>query len=168
MLFIHKILQYSQFLIVALMMFSVAVLPTNPLWAENENSLNDEASRKHKNFRNLETGIHLYGQSSKPYEIGKEYVLLEVTDEQLIGVLYMPHSSFSCFQGKIKNNQLDMIVDHPYDDQLHDHTIALEETSPIASRDREVEAPFKLKGYVPVEEINANDQRMLSTCREKF
>lgn len=168
MLFIHKCLQYSQFLIVTLIMFSVAVLPITPLGAENENLSNDEASTKHKNFRNLETGIHLYGQSSEPYEIGKEYVLLAVTDEQLIGVLYMPHSSFSCFQGEIKNNQLDMIVDHPYDDQLRDHAIALEETSPIASRNGEVEAPLQLEGYVPVEEINANDRRMLATCQEKF
>lgn len=168
MLFIHKCLQFSQFLIVALMMVSVAVLPTTPLWAENENSLNDEASIKHKNFRDLEGGVYLYGQSSKRDEIGNEYILFEVMEEKLIGVLYMPHSSFSCFQGEIANNQLEMMVDHPYEETVHDYAIALEETSPIASQDRELKAPFKLKGYVPVEEINANDQRMLETCREKF
>ncbi len=160
----YKCLQYSRFLLATLIMLAVAVLPRIPLGAEN----NKVAAATETNFRDLETGVYLYGQSSKPYEIGNEYILFEVMEEKLIGVLYMPHSSFSCFQGEIANNQLEMTVDHPYEDTVHDYAIALEETSPIASRDREVEAPLKLEGYVPVEEINANDRRMLATCREKF
>ncbi|QDZ40927.1 hypothetical protein FRE64_13835 [Euhalothece natronophila Z-M001] len=162
--FIHKCLRYSQFLIVALMMFAVAILPRLPLGAEN----NKETQGSEANFRDLETGIYLYGQSSKPYEIGKEYILFEVTEEKLIGVLYMPHSSFSCFEGKTTENQLEMLVDHPYEDSFHDYAIALEETSPVASRSEQVKAPLQLKGYVPVEEINSNDRRMLATCQEKF
>lgn len=164
MTFFDKCLQYSRLLLAAITMFAVAVLPRIPLGAEN----NQVVAGTDTDFRDLEAGVYLYGQSSKPYEIGNEYILFEVMEEKLIGVLYMPHSSFSCFQGEIANNQLEMTVDHPYEDTVHDYTIALEETSPIASRDREVEAPLKLKGYVPVEEINANDRRMLSTCREKF
>ncbi|MFP4337347.1 MAG: hypothetical protein ACLFQP_05405 [Halothece sp.] len=157
-------MQYSRLLLVALMMLAVAVLPRIPLGGEN----NQVATGTEIEFRDLETGVYLYGQSSKPYEVGNEYILFEVMEEKLIGVLYMPHSSFSCFQGEITNNQLEMTVDHPYEDTVYDYAIALEETSPIASRETQVEAPFKLEGYVPVKEINANDRRMLEICREKF
>ena len=166
MLFIHKCLQYSQFLTVALMLLAIAALPISPLWAQTDRAT-DEVPLSQPNLRNLKKGIYLYGQSSQPDQIGQEYILLEVTEGELMGVLYMPRSSFSCFQGEINNNQLEMMIDHPYEESLHEYAIALEETSPIASAKEKV-APLKLQGYVQVEEINANDRRMLATCREKF
>jgi hypothetical protein len=49
-------------------------------------------------------GVYLYGQSPKPGEIGKGYIVFEQRQGRIKGALYMPNSEFSCFQGTLDNS----------------------------------------------------------------
>jgi hypothetical protein len=163
MTFISQWLQLSQFVMAALMMFALMTLPMTPLWAQESNRKTDGES----NSGVFPEGTYLYGQSPQADQIGQEYIVFEVSQGELVGALYMPHSEFSCFQGEITANQLEMLVDHPYDDTTHSHAIALESTSPIASRDGQGQE-LTIQGYHALEEISANDQRMLATCKKEM
>lgn len=163
--FVYQWLQSSQFLLAVLTMVTLAVTPILPIWAQEDQSSQSSANTQSQPFPK---GTYLYGQSPQPDQIGSEYVVFEVTQEKIIGVLYMPHSEFSCFQGKISGNELEMVVDHPYEDTTHPYDIALEASSPIASGNGELEASMTLQGYHPLEGLSENDQRMLATCQKEF
>jgi len=167
MAFLHPGLQFSSSFLAMLMIFTLMTLPITPLWAGTVQS-KKQTEKANNNSSVLPPGIYLYGESQKPDQLGKEYIVLEVTEQTLLGVLYMPHSSFSCFEGEIANHQLKMTVDRPYDDETHSYAIALDSAPPVAMQQEQFEIPFNLKGYHPLEDISENDKRMLQTCREVF
>lgn len=167
MAFLHPGLQFSSSFLATLMIFTLVTLPITPLWAETGQS-KKQTEKANSNSSVLPPGIYLYGESQQPDQLGKEYIVLEVTEKRLLGVLYMPRSSFSCFEGEIANHQLKMTVDTAYDDETHSYAIALDSTSPVASQQEQFQIPFHLKGYHPLEDISENDKRMLETCREVF
>lgn len=161
MTFVYQWLQSSQFLLTALTTLALVTLPMLDLIARpiEVRTKNDQQT--------FQEGTYIYGQSPQPNQIGNEYIVFEVTAEKLIGVLYMPHSEFSCFEGEIKGDELDLIVDHPYEDTTNPYSIALESVSPIASGDETMKTPLTLKGYHPLEELSANDERMLDYCTRR-
>jgi len=161
--FISEWLHSAQVILAGLAMLMLATLPIPSLSAsENQDSdLRDENTV-------LPDGTYLYGQSQQPDQIGQEYIVFELQDGKLIGALYMPRSEFSCFQGTMTASNLEMVVDHPYEDTQYPYAIALDTTAPIASRNEQTSAAVTLKGYHPLEEISKNDQRMLATCQQEF
>lgn len=155
-------LQSLQILIAAVMMLAFVTLPIAPSSGQ-EGQSKDEAN---SNSSVIPNGIYLYGQSQKPDQIGKEYIVFKAEDGELVGALYMPRSEFSCFRGEIAANQLQMIVDHPYEDSTHPYAIALTARDAIASRQNDsISQPVTLQGYHPIEDISDNDQRLLVTCQ---
>jgi len=158
-------LQPAQVFMTALVMLVLVTVPM-PLLSAQENQETEEGQIN--NNRTLPNGIYLYGQSRQPDQIGHQYIVFEVSGSSLVGALYMPHSEFSCFQGTMTANELEMTVNHPYDNVQYPYAIALSATSPLASRDPEAKAPASLAGYHPLEEISANDQRILATCQKEF
>ena len=161
MTFVYQWLQPSQFLLTLLTTLALLTLPMFSVIARPIEMMKNNQST-------FQEGTYIYGQSPQPNEIGNEYVVFEVTDRKLVGVLYMPHSEFSCFEGEIKGDELDLIVDHPYDDTTNRYSIALESVSPVASRDETMKTPLTLKGYHPLEELSPNDERMLAHCQTAF
>jgi len=162
--FFSQWLQSSQILIAAAMMLAFMILPIAPLWAQVSQSQDETDS----NSSVIPNGIYLYGQSRQPEQIGKEYIIFKAQEGELVGALYMPRSEFSCFQGEISANQLQMIVDHPYEDSTHSYAIALGTPSPLASREESLNQPVSLQGYHPIAEISDNDRRLLATCQNQF
>lgn len=158
-------LQPAPVVMTALVMLILVTVPMPLLFAQ-ENQETEEENTSNNTI--LPNGIYLYGQSRQPDQIGQEYIVFKVSGSSLVGALYMPHSEFSCFQGTMTANEIEMTVNHPYENTPYPYAIALSATSPLASQNEATQAPVTLKGYHPLEEISANDERMLATCQKEF
>ena len=171
-------LKSSQILIAAVMMLAFVTLPIAPSWGQESHpysavrrrslrmTVGQSKDEANSNSSVIPNGIYLYGQSQKPDQIGKEYIVFKAEGGELVGALYMPRSEFSCFRGEIAANQLQMIVDHPYEDSTHPYAIALTTRDAIASRQNDsLSQPVTLQGYHPIEDISDNDRRLLAICQ---
>ena len=156
--FISQWLQSAHIVLAGLVMLLLAVLPIPSLSVPESKDQNSV----------LPDGTYLYGQSQQPSQIGQEYIVFEVRDGKVIGALYMPRSEFSCFQGTMDASELEMMVNHPYEDTEYPYAIALDTSAPLASQDGQNQVAVTLKGYHPLEEVSANDQRMLATCKQEM
>lgn len=113
----------------------------------------------------LAEGIHLYGESVNPNEIGKSYAILEVKAGQITGAFYQPRSSFDCFRGATKESQLALNITDSYTGETYPYAIALENTSLVASvGDISTNKPG-LEGFHPIENISDRDRELLQTCQ---
>lgn len=116
----------------------------------------------------LANGVHLYGQSTQAEQIGSTYLVFEVTDGKVVGVMYMPHSSFDCFQGNLQPDRLAFNLVDSYSRKTFAASIPLE-TSPLVASSNGVPIDgVHLQGFHPIKTIAANDQRMLNVCKADF
>jgi hypothetical protein len=112
----------------------------------------------------LQNGTYLYGQSAKAGQIGATYLVFEVTQNNVVGAFYMPHSSFDCFNGTLQNNQMALTVRNSYENTQYPYAVALQKQSVSAST-ATAPTPVGLQGFHPIKRLSANDQRLLSTCK---
>lgn len=115
----------------------------------------------------LADGIYLFGQSPKPEEIGKEYLVFRVRQGKMTGAIFAPQSEFSCFTGTIDPRQVNLAIVDPYENEVYRHSIDLTPPAPVASGRPVVQRP-SLEGYYSIETIGDNDRRMLQTCLEQL
>jgi hypothetical protein len=111
----------------------------------------------------LPDGVYLYGQSAKANQIGSAYLVLKVNQRQVVGVFYMPASSFDCFQGQVETAKLDLTVVESYEQKSYPYSIALNQTARVAANQPQA-AIAELVGYHRLPTISSNDRRMLATC----
>lgn len=114
-------------------------------------------------IKQLKDGIYVYGQSSQPQQIGKEYVVFEARNGKAIGAFYIPGSEYSCFYGSIQDNQMDLNVVDPFDRSTYSHSIALRPSSLLASSSQ-----VGLQGYQQVNRLSNSDRRLLAYCRDNY
>lgn len=110
-------------------------------------------------------GIYLYGQSPEPQQIGSEYLVFEVKQGKVAGGFYMPHSSFDCFYGNVKSNQLALTVIDSYEKTPHSYDVALQSEGFVAQAEGATAIPVGLEGYHRLDSMTKIDQQVLSTCR---
>lgn len=121
-------------------------------------------------------GVYLYGQSSKPEEIGKEYMVFEVRRGRVIGAAYMPNSEFNCFHGTLASQKLDLIVNNPFaetadssppEHQSNTEYAAVGDFPRIGNGDDPINFPLavNLQEYQRIAAISDNDQRILGVCK---
>lgn len=115
----------------------------------------------------LGDGVYLYGESPEPEQIGRAYLVFEVTQGNVIGAFYMPSSEFDCTYGRFQADQLALTVIDSYEQGRHPYAIALEAASPVASQDATA-AGLNLAGYYPIATVSANDHRMLDQCKSNY
>jgi hypothetical protein len=109
-------------------------------------------------------GTYLFGQAPEADQLGAGYMVFEVTGETIIGALYVPHSSFDCFQGQIQGNELAMMITQSYTQEVYPYAIALTTADAIASTG-EALSPLSLEGFHQITTVSDNDIRMLETCK---
>lgn len=97
----------------------------------------------------LSDGIYLYGQSSRPEQLQKEYFIFELRQGKVIGAFYLPRSAFYCFWGTLTSAQLDVMVVDTFS----------QTTSPYS---------VNLHQYYRISEVSDNDQRILRQCKESY
>lgn len=127
-----------------------------------------ESSAESFSSQTLTDGVYLYGETEQPDQIGAAYMVMQVDGDQVVGALYMPHSSFDCFQGAIRENQLDLTVVNSYDRTTRDYSLAVQSEDYVASIDDPVATPARLNGMYNLSEVSANDHRILETCKADF
>ncbi|MEL6320538.1 MAG: hypothetical protein AAFQ57_07775 [Cyanobacteria bacterium J06626_14] len=113
----------------------------------------------------LEDGIYLYGQSPAPEQLGTAYLVFEVSSDSVVGAFYMPHSSFDCFSGEFRANQLALQIVDSYEQVTFPYSIALENDSVLASSGDVTSAEIELAGFHQIEAVSDNDHRILDVCK---
>lgn len=113
----------------------------------------------------LPNGVYLYGESSRPEQIGKSYFVFEVKQGKLIGGLYTPRSSFDCTYGSVQPNKVALTVVNSYEKTENPYAIALERNASVASLNNPVLSPVGLEGFHQISQISDTDRRILNTCK---
>ena len=113
----------------------------------------------------LPDGVYLYGQSPEAMQLGSEYMVFEVNQNQVVGAFYMPQSSFDCFVGEIGSRRLSLNIFNSYDQSVHPYAIALDANSSVASNGSGSGAELGLEGFHRISDISELDQSLLNTCR---
>jgi hypothetical protein len=126
----------------------------------------------------LPNGTYLYGQAPLGGQMGQEYVVFEVRQGQVVGAFYTPNSEFSCFQGVLENNQMNVTVASTYDNSSLAYQLAQEQPRNLAAVGdgalieglNSLTYPHRvgLENFHPINSITANDQQLLTTCQAKY
>ncbi|MEM9004350.1 MAG: hypothetical protein AAGE59_12610 [Cyanobacteria bacterium P01_F01_bin.86] len=112
----------------------------------------------------VEDGIYFYGEASQPDEIGKGYMVFEAQDNQVVGAMFMPHSSFDCFVGQVDNRNLSLQITNSYTQETYEYAIALIVDESIATLNS-APIPFHLDGLTDLGAARDSELSMLSTCQ---
>lgn len=121
-------------------------------------------------------GIYLYGKSSQPGQIGKEYLVFEAHQGKVVGAIYLPSSEYSCFSGTLDSRQMNLTVVNPYDQTAVSHKIARAQPAQIAAVGGQINLDntydsltyphaVQLDGYQPISQVSDNDKQILNSCR---
>lgn len=113
-------------------------------------------------------GVHLYGQSPQPEQLGKEYLVFESRQGKVVGAFYMPRSSFDCFYGTTDANKLALTVVDSYEKTTHPYAVALQKSYPVASAGNPAMAKLGLEGHHAIKPLSQNDQRILNVCKANY
>ena len=125
----------------------------------------------------LPDGTYLYGQSSEPQQIGKEYLVFQVSQGKVRGAMYLPSSEYSCFYGTLESKEMNLTVVNSYDQTGFSQVIARSQPSQIAAAGGQINLQnsydsityphtVKLEGYQPVSQISDNDKQLLNSCQK--
>lgn len=112
-------------------------------------------------------GTYLLGQSENPDQLGAAYMVFEANNGHLTGAIYMPSSSFDCFQAEVQGNELAMTIMNSYTEEQYPYAIALASDSAIADINGAA-TPFELEGFYQLNGPSDNDLRMLETCKAVY
>lgn len=96
----------------------------------------------------LPDGVYLYGNSPQPNELTRSYVVFERRGSEVIGAFYSPQSEFTCFAGNLQGTRLDV-------------------EAIVLGQPETQEVRAQLANLYPLQEISANDQRMLGVCKQE-
>jgi hypothetical protein len=113
------------------------------------------------NTTRLANGTYLYGESSRPQEFGREYVVFENRNGRTIGALYLPDSEYVCFTGELQGGRLNAQLIHP-DGSNNNYTIALGRRQHTASIGGSLTA-----NYQPLPQLGQIDRQLLNICRQQ-
>ncbi|WP_448564345.1 hypothetical protein [Trichothermofontia sp.] len=115
----------------------------------------------------LADGVYLFGESPEPDQLGRAYLVFEVTQGNVIGAFYMPASEFDCTYGRFQSAQLALTVIDSYGQGRYPYAIALTPASPIAAQ-HATTTGLTLAGYYPIATVSDNDRRMLDECKSTY
>lgn len=158
---------------VALLLSFTAVTRSHSAHAAVPNSVSPEAALANQAVGERAVpvfpadGIYLYGQAPTADQIGVGYMVFEAVDQEIIGVLYMPNSSFDCFRGNVEDTALALNVTNSYTQETYPFEIALETSDTLATTGG-TGAPLRLEGLHRLDTPSENDLRMLSVCKASF
>ncbi|MGA9377899.1 MAG: hypothetical protein WBV73_03920 [Phormidium sp.] len=124
---------------------------------------------------NLNNGVYLYGQSAKPEEIGKEYVVFEVRNGRVIGAVYMPRSEFNCFHGTVQAQRLNVTMVDPMVETADSTPPEKQPATMVAAVGNyqgidQVSVPYSvtLQNYRQIANVSDNDKRILGMCKAEY
>ena len=111
-------------------------------------------------------GIYFYGQSPKANQLGQDYIVLQVKQGRVKGVVYQLRSEYSCFMGQVAGNQLQLMVQDPYENESSPYAIALLPPTPVAGSLPKVNRP-NLAGYHFIQSLGSLEKQLLQNCLQE-
>lgn len=156
---------WSKFAHCAGVAFVAASLAFNPASFGTTSASAEAQPASRSTNASLPDGVYLYGESSKPNQMGKGYFVFESKQGQVVGALYMPSSSFDCATGSFKDDQLALNVTNSYDRSTNPFEIALDRTAIVAGTKTAPIRDVGLQGFYKLDKVSAADQRFLKTCK---
>lgn len=135
--------------------------------AANANPLlnNNVSEAAFSNSGTIEDGFYLYGSAPETGTLGAAYMVFAAQDSHLMGAMFMPQSSFDCFQGYRDGNELALQITNSYTQEVYDYAIALvTDDAPIAAANP---AAFvlALDGFYDLGTPGESELAILSTCQ---
>ena len=112
----------------------------------------------------LANGVYLYGQSSVPEQIGKEYLVFQLRQGKVIGAIYMPRSEFYCFYGNLNLQQMNLSILDPYENRIYSYSLTIRERSSVSATPEGDANSIAIEGYQQINTIRTNDRRILNIC----
>lgn len=155
-----KLSVLSGALILSLSFATLLCVPAATVELPHRRNLSENLS----NYSPLADGTYLYGQSDKPEQIGKEYLVFQVQDGKVIGAIYLPQSEFSCFSGTIGDRAMKLSIIDPYDNTVYPYMIALQERSSVATASGQLARTVGLEGYQQLPQLSNLDRHILGIC----
>lgn len=115
-----------------------------------------------------EDGIYLYGQSSKPEQIGQSYVVFEKRQGRVTGALYMPQSEYSCFNGSVDDTgELAMTVNGYAGDGNTTEVASNNTISNVKDDESTIYAySLPLRDFYRLNNVTVANQELLRKCQE--
>jgi hypothetical protein len=108
--------------------------------------------------RLIANGTFLYGESNQPGRQNSEYVVFENKSGKVFGAVFLANSEFSCFHGKLRSSQLNMMVVDSDSNAAHPYAVNLE-----TGYGRTSSAEYKA-----VKKIGRTELRLLESCRSMY
>jgi hypothetical protein len=96
--------------------------------------------------RPLQNGTYLFSDAVAPNQTQGTYFVFQVHNQQVVGALYTPGSSFDCFYGTQAPGNLDVKVMDSYESTTYRQSVTLTD-------------------YYRLTQLSSNDQRLLQSCR---
>ena len=93
-------------------------------------------------------------------------MVFEAQAGNIVGALYMPHSSFDCMQGEIQDTELALTITESYSREVYTYAMALDHDVTIASA--EGTTAINIEGFHPIEAVSENDLNILATCQSFY
>mgnify|MGYP001800020959 FL=1 len=110
-------------------------------------------------------GVYFYGSQPQPDAIGAAYMVFEAQNSNVVGALYMPQSSFDCFEGHLTGQALALQITNSYTQEVYAYAIALvTDDSPVAATNPGL-APLQLDGFFDLGTPRAAENNILTTCQ---
>ena len=115
-----------------------------------------------------EDGIYLYGQSSKPEQIGQSYVVFEKRQGRVTGALYMPQSEYSCFNGSVdETGELAMTVNGYAGDGNTTEVASNNSISNVKDDESTIYAySLPLRDFYRLNNVTVANKELLQKCQE--
>ena len=128
----------------------------------------DQPVSSHPTSASITDGVYFYGAVPEPDALGAAYMVFAAHNTRLVGAMFMPQSSFDCFQGQIEGQQLALQITNSYTQEVHGYAIALAASdAPIATVDQAA-VPLALDGFHNLGAPRDSEMRLLATCRANF
>ncbi|MBD2776719.1 hypothetical protein [Iningainema tapete] len=141
---------------------------TNTLITQNQVSARQATPAAKFNFPSR-NGVYLYGQTQKPGQFGRDYIIFEKQQNNIIGALYSPSSELNCFKGTLNSSgQLAMNV-AGFAGDVSPIRVATKNTLPVVNNiDQPVDYTHavRLQEYNQINSIPANDRNVLQQCKQ--
>jgi hypothetical protein len=111
------------------------------------------------NRQTLANGTYMYGETSKPGESGREYMVFENRDGVVVGAVFLADSEYSCFSGQVRPRQLDVVVADSYTEAVRPYSVTIESTPGETITGAE---------YRSISQISTEELNLLQSCRNFY
>lgn len=116
----------------------------------------------------LTDGVYFYGSVSEPDTLGAAYMVFAAQNTHLVGAMFMPQSSFDCFQGQVENQQLALQITNSYTQEVYGYAIALAANDEPVAAIGQASVPFTLDEFHNLGTPRESEMAILAICQANF